>query len=189
MQPTRDSGRIVAFGDSSCVDDAHQDMPCYWLLSDMLQYTAHSTILASYQKVDLRQNFFSNSLRRPMRPSEDALASYSKVIGQKPQCSVRTYTTWVPFDVVDDVDGEGGVGVSLEWPDPVYSTAKIAEGTGPHWREKGLGSSTGTHTSVSMLRVAYVVPYILVLLVLIFLLSVLSGKRLSHFGGKSLPVV
>jgi len=38
------AGRIAVFGDTSCVDNAHQRQPCYWLLRSILTYTSHGLI-------------------------------------------------------------------------------------------------------------------------------------------------
>eukprot|EP01087_Luapelamoeba_hula_P020230 TRINITY_DN6871_c0_g1_i1.p1 TRINITY_DN6871_c0_g1~~TRINITY_DN6871_c0_g1_i1.p1 ORF type:complete len:1117 (+),score=136.46 TRINITY_DN6871_c0_g1_i1:101-3451(+) len=40
----RAPGRMVVFGDSSCIDDAHQRSPCFWLLKSLLTYTSQGLI-------------------------------------------------------------------------------------------------------------------------------------------------
>lgn len=38
------TGRIVLFGDSNCLDSSHMTVDCFWLLESLLQYSAYSNL-------------------------------------------------------------------------------------------------------------------------------------------------
>jgi hypothetical protein len=72
------SGRIVAFGDSNCLDNAHQTKPCYWLMNAFLEYTSTGHI----------PKIIRSSASLPIKPKEilprrvdkNKLHRYSKVL-------------------------------------------------------------------------------------------------------------
>lgn len=54
-------GRVVVFGDSDCIDDAHRTKGCYWLVDAVLVYTSaghlthlkHSIVNEVYYKTKI----------------------------------------------------------------------------------------------------------------------------------------
>jgi len=71
-------GRIVAYGDSNCVDGAHLQKPCYWLMDAMLEFTS-----AGHVPQILRENA-ARSIKPldilPQRMEKNKLHRYSKVL-------------------------------------------------------------------------------------------------------------
>jgi len=96
-------GRIAVFGDSSCLDTAHQRTPCYWLLGKLLQYTNKGLIdenlFGGQSATRLEQaDFTSSHLTPPSRLPyvENDLKKFSRVLDSKavyrvPECKVREY--------------------------------------------------------------------------------------------------
>lgn len=41
--PEEGGGRIVVYGDSNCLDSAHMQRDCFWLLETLLKYVTGST--------------------------------------------------------------------------------------------------------------------------------------------------
>jgi membrane-bound transcription factor site-1 protease len=105
------TGRVVVFGDSSCLDDAHQDIPCYWLAEEMLLYISTGTLNEDYQTTPLPHTFMSTSLPMATYPLKSELATYSRVIGKEPQCNT--------FDFITSENTSPRA--VIHFPNPVYS--------------------------------------------------------------------
>ena len=67
----------MAYGDSNCVDGAHLQKPCYWLMDAMLEFTS-----AGHVPQILRENA-ARSIKPldilPQRMEKNKLHRYSKV--------------------------------------------------------------------------------------------------------------
>ena len=46
--PIKNGGRIVVYGDSNCLDSAHLQRDCFWLLESMLKYATSSSALPPF---------------------------------------------------------------------------------------------------------------------------------------------
>jgi len=71
-------GRVVAYGDSNCVDGAHLQKPCYWLMDALLEYTS-----AGHMPQIIRESA-SKPIKPmdilPQRMEKNKLHRYSKVL-------------------------------------------------------------------------------------------------------------
>ena len=41
-RPGADGGRVVVYGDSNCLDSAHMQRDCFWLLDTLVKYATSS---------------------------------------------------------------------------------------------------------------------------------------------------
>jgi len=76
------SGRIVVFGDSSCIDGANHESnsDCLWLLKDILLYTSEgnlSNIFESHKPI--LSDFISKRMQLPFPIEGNQLSKYSNV--------------------------------------------------------------------------------------------------------------
>lgn len=60
-----DSGRIVVYGDSNCIDTAHMQKECFWLLDAVLQYAMTKHIPPLF--VELKSKVVPSSNEMPLR--------------------------------------------------------------------------------------------------------------------------
>ena len=78
------SGRVVIFGDSNCIDSTFTQKHCLWLLKVFLEYTMNS-----YKSPLLKQlnsiSYYRNNIREiyPQRPKSSRLDKFSKVVKNK----------------------------------------------------------------------------------------------------------
>lgn len=72
------SGRVALYGDSNCLDNSHMQKDCFWLLSALLEYTAHNVVPAVF--ADLAQVTLPPLKDLPERMEGNHLHRYSKVI-------------------------------------------------------------------------------------------------------------
>jgi membrane-bound transcription factor site-1 protease len=77
-------GRLVVYGDSNCIDSAHLDKDCFWLLSAMLEYAHHNFLYPGFKETTSEVFEMGNQhLLMPTRSYEDEnFAKYSKVLKQ-----------------------------------------------------------------------------------------------------------
>jgi membrane-bound transcription factor site-1 protease len=113
-------GRIAVFGDSSCLDTAHQQTPCFWLLDKVLQYTTRGLIDENTFGGELvthldQADYVSPQLTPPSRLpyAENDLKKFSRVLDTKavyrlPQCELRDYAKYKREESV----------VAISWEDP-----------------------------------------------------------------------
>eukprot|EP00008_Paramoeba_atlantica_P013188 CAMPEP_0201477864 /NCGR_PEP_ID=MMETSP0151_2-20130828/2812_1 /ASSEMBLY_ACC=CAM_ASM_000257 /TAXON_ID=200890 /ORGANISM="Paramoeba atlantica, Strain 621/1 / CCAP 1560/9" /LENGTH=858 /DNA_ID=CAMNT_0047858729 /DNA_START=531 /DNA_END=3107 /DNA_ORIENTATION=- len=175
-RPLNGKGRIAAFGDSSCLDDAHQDLPCYWLLGDLLQYSSEGVIPEPYKQKYMSRPYVSSSLPVPKYPQNNALASFSKVIGYHPFCSTLDFISWS--------NGTSSTPrLNISWPTPNISkgppdgeVVNVPRHTQSDVNENG--------PSIGMA----LLPWLVVCVVLIILVGMLRRKRDGRKTGKNVPV-
>jgi len=97
------AGRIVVFGDSSCLDSSNKlktqdpSIFCYWLIKELLLYTSKGLVsnhLAQYPP--LQTDYVSQRLKAPERIPGNKLSEFSKVTGKNKQtewCIQRSFTS------------------------------------------------------------------------------------------------
>jgi membrane-bound transcription factor site-1 protease len=81
-------GRIALYGDSNCLDSAHLQKDCFWLIQDMLHYVTTGKLSDPFQKYARKtgQDVLSSSLAAaaeshpPQRVEGSSLYRYSKVL-------------------------------------------------------------------------------------------------------------
>lgn len=73
------SGRIVVYGDSNCLDSAHMEKDCFWLLDHMLNYTLDASEIPSSLQLS-SDPVDQDLLNIPYRREGNKLHLYSKVI-------------------------------------------------------------------------------------------------------------
>jgi len=71
-------GRIVAYGDSNCIDGAHLSKPCYWLMDAALEYTSAGHLPQMFRDNASPSIKPADSL--PERMEKNQLHRYSKVL-------------------------------------------------------------------------------------------------------------
>lgn len=76
--PGPQSGRIVLYGDSNCLDNAHMEKDCFWLLDLLIDFTANR-VLSPVLK-DLSSGPPKHSESVPERMDGNHLHKYSKVL-------------------------------------------------------------------------------------------------------------
>ncbi|XP_045191862.2 membrane-bound transcription factor site-1 protease-like [Mercenaria mercenaria] len=73
-----DSGRVVLYGDSNCLDNSHMQKDCFWMLSAILEYTSHNTLPPVFENQE--QVTLPLAPVLPERMEGNHLHRYSKVI-------------------------------------------------------------------------------------------------------------
>eukprot|EP00898_Chlorokybus_atmophyticus_P007485 jgi/Chlat1/7738/Chrsp66S07212 len=82
-------GRVVAYGDSNCLDSSHQVLNCYWLLRKLLEFCMHGSHDAELfppHKHALHEPLGSADMPMPLRRTDVNFSEYSQVLGRTPQC-------------------------------------------------------------------------------------------------------
>ena len=129
----RAKGKIGVFGDSSCLDSAHQNLPCYWLADDLLGWVGGEGLPESYEQKALSRPYVSSSLPIPKYPGNNLWGGYSKVVGVEPFCTEKSYMIWRNGSGVvgggKGGKGEGGKGV-VSLPSS-YSSSIVSVVEGP----------------------------------------------------------
>ncbi|CAG5132157.1 unnamed protein product, partial [Candidula unifasciata] len=72
------SGRVALYGDSNCLDSSHLQKDCFWLLSALLEYTAHDSLPGVLS--NLNKAVLPPAVELPTRMEGNHLHRYSKVI-------------------------------------------------------------------------------------------------------------
>jgi membrane-bound transcription factor site-1 protease len=168
-------GRIAVFGDSSCLDTAHQQTPCFWLLGKVLQYTNRGLIdenaFGGESAVHLDQaDYVSPQLSPPNRLpyAENDLKKFSRVLDTKavyrlPQCEARDYTKFKREENA----------VTIVWDEPNTSSTDLDD--------DGFSLSETIGPDAALIRDnidGYIVPYFLVVGVVVFLVyATVRGRK------------
>jgi membrane-bound transcription factor site-1 protease len=84
-QTPNDGGKIAVYGDSNCLDSAHMQRDCFWLLDALLQ---HVTSSSSPPSLTFSQHIRTPPSSLPQRMEGNRLHLYSRVLD--PQDSART---------------------------------------------------------------------------------------------------
>lgn len=169
------SGKIVVFGDSSCLDDANNRNPnspgdCFWMLEDFLTFVTHGKI-SQRLKWDspLTEDFQSEPLELPRRMEGHDLHKYSKVIGQSAVCP------WIDFGKTNRTQEV----VKLEWED--LSTSP--RGTNGKFREKLMSRTSSRYSQGAIWP--YVAGFVLVSALIA---AVIRWRRETEHYRRSQPV-
>ncbi|XP_071040953.1 membrane-bound transcription factor site-1 protease isoform X2 [Parasteatoda tepidariorum] len=72
------SGRIVVYGDSNCLDTAHMQKDCFWLLDALLQYATTKYVPPLFE--ELKSSVVLDAKDLPQRMEGNHLYRYSKVL-------------------------------------------------------------------------------------------------------------
>ncbi|XP_054714164.1 membrane-bound transcription factor site-1 protease-like [Uloborus diversus] len=72
------AGRIVVYGDSNCLDTAHMQKDCFWLLDALLQYATTTHLPPIFEELKSDEVLDAKSL--PQRMEGNHLYRYSKVL-------------------------------------------------------------------------------------------------------------
>ncbi|XP_057334911.1 membrane-bound transcription factor site-1 protease [Microplitis mediator] len=88
LDSSSDSGKIVVYGDSNCIDDSHlKKPPCFWMLDAILEYTATGNVPTIFNDKTQTQNQISNQVstnleigKLPSRMQGSQLHRHSKVL-------------------------------------------------------------------------------------------------------------
>lgn len=104
---SKQSGRIIIYGDSNCIDTSHLEVPCYWMLNAMLEYTSTSHLPSIFKE---HQDTWNDIVETdvPSRMEKNRLYRYSKVLevnlGEPqprslPQCQSLSWAQPVPLNM------------------------------------------------------------------------------------------
>ncbi|XP_035231540.1 membrane-bound transcription factor site-1 protease-like [Stegodyphus dumicola] len=72
------AGRIVVYGDSNCLDTAHMQKDCFWLLDALLQYATTTHVPPIFE--ELKSDLVLDAKDLPQRMEGNHLYRYSKVL-------------------------------------------------------------------------------------------------------------
>ncbi|XP_033626163.1 membrane-bound transcription factor site-1 protease-like [Asterias rubens] len=112
-QHSLESGRIVLYGDSNCLDSSHMKTDCFWLLEGLLQYTAYDNLSPMFTQARKSSHSPTGPLppvgSLPTRMEGNHLYRYSKVLDahqlgtQKPRplpgCPTLAWTKGEPLNI------------------------------------------------------------------------------------------
>uniref|UniRef100_H2YTR4 Membrane-bound transcription factor site-1 protease n=1 Tax=Ciona savignyi TaxID=51511 RepID=H2YTR4_CIOSA len=109
--PTENGGRLAVYGDSNCIDSAHQTTDCYWLMDALLHFITQGIISPTLQS-DGGLSMLKTKVRvtggLPVRMEGNHLFKYSKVLEShlgdpvsKPQPSCPVIT-WESQDFINE---------------------------------------------------------------------------------------
>ena len=97
------SGRVVVYGDSNCVDSSHMERDCFWLLSAIVEYACHNVIYSPFKENQENQAQRDANGKLPKKINSQAFSKYSKVDRNKQiECKAVEYSTEYPIDTVPD---------------------------------------------------------------------------------------
>ncbi|XP_026479384.1 LOW QUALITY PROTEIN: membrane-bound transcription factor site-1 protease-like [Ctenocephalides felis] len=106
-------GRLVVYGDSSCLDTSHIEIPCFWLLDAILEYTTSGYLPNIFLNniPDQTQDLFDISFEKPTRLETSRMKTFSKVLKNSissddnseaysplPTCASRVWNFAKPLD-------------------------------------------------------------------------------------------
>ncbi|XP_038070006.1 membrane-bound transcription factor site-1 protease-like [Patiria miniata] len=77
-QHSLESGRIVLYGDSNCLDSSHMKTDCFWLLEALMQYTAYDNLAPMFGQT--KHISLPPAVALPTRMEGNHLYRYSKVL-------------------------------------------------------------------------------------------------------------
>jgi hypothetical protein len=120
------AGRVVVFGDSSCLDNANKKVPCFPLVDKVLGFASDNTIeeAISAQAFVLEAPHQFEKLRPPERIPDSDLGRYSKVLNlpEVTPCSQLTFKRannselreifWPPVIFTSSFEGEASGGIT-----------------------------------------------------------------------------
>ncbi|PKU76334.1 membrane-bound transcription factor site-1 protease [Dendrobium catenatum] len=82
------AGRVVVYGDSSCLDSSHMVANCYWLLDKIIDFTNRnvkdSVLFSDSSRISFPMH--ENESRLPSRRTDVNFSIYSKVVGRELMC-------------------------------------------------------------------------------------------------------
>lgn len=171
------SGRIVVFGDSSCLDDANRmitrtDKNCFWLLRDILLFTGQNILSTEYSNfAPLPNDYMSKRLISPERMEGNSLYKYSKVINKEAHCDELDFSR---FNVLNNGSRTSFTNrpPPILWP--IHNRTKEMQ-TG-HFRENM--AFRKNEPQFADYVAAYLVPYFLgCLAVLVFVILYIRFKN------------
>lgn len=105
---TDKSGRIAVYGDSNCIDAAHMERSCYWMLNAILEYTSNSHLPSIFVENKMTDWDLRVDTNVPIRMPGNRLNRFSKVLDGNlgeaqtrplPQCPHVVYLQPVPLNV------------------------------------------------------------------------------------------
>lgn len=73
------TGTVAVYGDSNCLDSAHQQQECWWLIDAVLQYVTNG-YLSEPLRSSITTGYISKPEKLPGRISNEKFAKHSKVI-------------------------------------------------------------------------------------------------------------
>jgi len=196
------AGRLVVYGDSSCMDDAYsQKGSCFNLMEELIGFASKSNQLTlptaaeqslTQPNIDgitlIEQDFISSSCSPPLDKIEDPsefneLRRYSKVIGRSATCSS------ISFHSANYSTDEGEGEIRIDWnPKPtLFSSEEYAAAAGgqhAHFREKQLNRPSKRSNIIAVLVANFgmFLPYLVgaILIGFIFLIISLARRQRSQ---------
>ncbi|KAL0905860.1 hypothetical protein M5K25_024305 [Dendrobium thyrsiflorum] len=82
------TGRVVVYGDSSCLDSSHMVANCYWLLDKIIDFTNRnvkdSVLFSDSSRISFPMH--ENESRLPSRRTDVNFTIYSRVVGRELMC-------------------------------------------------------------------------------------------------------
>lgn len=104
-QPNFESGRIVVYGDSNCIDSSHMKKDCFWLISALIEYASHNVLYSAF-KESSSENFINQNFEIE-RLKNSEFESHSKILSKNREiylhCPILDYESNFYIDLVDEV--------------------------------------------------------------------------------------
>ncbi|OXU18499.1 hypothetical protein TSAR_005671 [Trichomalopsis sarcophagae] len=111
-QKLSNTGRVVVYGDSNCIDDSHSHKPCFWMLDAILEYATTGRIPTVFLEAENRMKGKKNVMALgvsdlPKRMEGSHLNRHSKVLAPPgsdnqyrifPACPVSNLATPEPLN-------------------------------------------------------------------------------------------
>lgn len=119
------SGRIVVFGDSSCLDDSYNGVSCFWLLENLLEFSMYGKVNSNLEleKDESEEYKSATSVNLPVRLEGTDFHKYSKVVGRSATCKIDH------FNKFNESDVDQSMKISWEYSkkEPYSSNGKFIE--------------------------------------------------------------
>lgn len=104
-QPNFESGRIVVYGDSNCIDSSQMKKDCFWLISALIEYASHNVIYSAFKEPN-SENFIFENFKKIERLNNSEFKIHSKILSKNRdvylQCPNFIYKSNTKIDYVDN---------------------------------------------------------------------------------------
>ncbi|CAG0885029.1 unnamed protein product [Darwinula stevensoni] len=127
---TESSGRLVVYGDSNCLDNAHQQKDCFWLLEAMLEYTSSGKLPAVLS--DSSESPLPPLLELPQRMKGSHLHRYSKVLESNLGSSDDTMGHARPIPGCPKLELALPIPINMSAPTNLFKTTRLLS-VAPGW--------------------------------------------------------
>jgi len=181
IEQRNSSGRVVVFGDSTCLDDVNKGRDCFWLLHRILTFTSDGQISDKLpSEKPLSQPFKADFLKLPERFEGNDLPRFSKVVGQSAACRRPDFRRY---------NGTQFENMEIFWEDPnvasqtVQSSGKFREQSLA--RDLSMRASTPSDGLLQSMFGLYIIGVVFALALVIYALRPRGQDHTPHSPSSS----